>query len=466
MNSPLPKCLHPVAGRPILYRIVQALQGAGIRHIRVVVGHGESLVRQVVEPLGCICMKQELPRGTADAVIAADPSTMDGGVIVLNGDHPLIDSKDIFHILEKFQAQKTALSVATCELKKPGAFGRIVRHHREFHSIVEVKDASVETKKIKEVNTGIYVTQAKILSEYLPQISPQQSSTQKVSLQNAQGELYLTHVVSLMKEAGLLLGTIAVSPRVACGVNTQRELAKATKSLFQRILQKHLLHGVVIVDPKATYIEEGVEIGAGTVIYPGVYIKGPTRIGKYCVLEPHGFVINSHIGDNVQIKAGCYFESVQVKSRSVIGPYARLRPETKIGHGAKIGNFVEMKNVEFGRGAQASHLTYLGDATVGEGTNIGCGTITCNYATDKKKYRTIIGKNVFVGSDTQFVAPVTVGDNAYVGSGSTITKDIPEGALGLSRSQQTIKKDYKPPCPPAPSKPLASDKLRAPNKVE
>ena len=437
MKSPLPKVLHPVAGIPMLYRMIKSLQKAGAREIRVVVNYGEKMVRQVVEPLGVVCMKQEEPRGTGDAVVAAKPETMTGEILILNGDHPLITSDDITKIVQSFREddkKQTDLCVVTSELKKPGDLGRIVRHHGKLCAIAEVRESSEKIQKIKEVNTGIYITRAEILQKYLPKIKPN----------NKKGEYYLTDIVSLSKEAGGNLGTINASPRVAFGVNNQVELSQATHLVFKKVAKKHLDNGVVIIDPKTTYIEESVEIGSGTVIYPGVYIKGHTRIGSYCVLEPHCFLLNSQIDDSVQIRSGCYFEEVKVKSKAVIGPYARLRPQTTIGNGAKVGNFVEMKEVDFGDGAKASHLTYLGNAIIGEETNIGCGTITCNYAADKKKYVTKIGKNVFVGSDTQFVAPVSVGDHSYVGSGSTITKDIPSGALGVSRSQQIIKEGYTP----------------------
>ena len=434
MKSPLPKGLHPVAGVPMLYRVIRSLQVTGIDEIRVVVGYGEKLIRQVVEPLGVACMRQEQQRGTGDAVAAARPETMKGNVVIVNGDHPLIRAEDIKELTQVFCREERDFSVVTCQLKKPGSLGRIVRNSHQLCAIVEVSEASAEIQKIREVNTGMYITSGEILKEYLP----------KIQSNNRQNEYYLTDMVSLLQEAGLNLGTIQSPPRVAFGVNSQEELARATGLVFKKMVKEHLKNGVVIIDPKTTYIEESVEIGSGTVIYPGTYLKGRTKIGNYCVIESHCFLLNSQVADSVEIRMGCYFESVEVKSKAVIGPYARLRPQTRIGSGARVGNFVEMKKVEFGDRAKASHLTYLGDAIVGEETNIGCGTITCNYAADKKKYMTKIGKNVFVGSDTQFVAPVNVGDHSYVGSGSTITEDIPSGALGLSRSRQVIKENYTP----------------------
>ena len=433
MRSPLPKGLHPVAGVPMLCRVIQSVKAAGASEVRVVVGYGEKMIRQIVEPMGVVCMKQQQPLGTGDAVLAAQPQTLSGDVLIINGDHPLVEGEDIVEILQAFRCQKTDLSVGTCLLKKPGCFGRVVRHSHQLQAIVESKEASKEVKKIKEVNTGIYVTSGEILSQYLPQLKPLEEK-----------EYCLTDLISLLRENNHKMGTIPTSPRVAFGVNTQRELAQATKRVFKKVLKKHLKNGVVVIDPKTVCIEESVEIGSGTVIYPGVCIKGPTSVGNYCVIEPHCFLLNSIIGDSVQIKAGCYFESVSVKTKAVIGPYARLRPETTIGQGATVGNFVEMKKVSFGDGAKASHLTYLGDAVVGEETNVGCGTITCNYGVDKKKHLTQLGKGVFIGSGTQLVAPVNVGDHSYVGAGSVITKDIPERSLSVSRSRQIVKRNYSP----------------------
>jgi bifunctional UDP-N-acetylglucosamine pyrophosphorylase/glucosamine-1-phosphate N-acetyltransferase len=213
---------------------------------------------------------------------------------------------------------------------------------------------------------------------------------------------------------------------------------------YKRKAERLLESGVMMVQPDQVFIEDSVAVGPGTILYPGVFLRGNTKIGGMCVIEPGCMITDAQIADNVHMKAGCYVDGAKVSSNVVMGPYAHLRPETEIGEDCKVGNFVEMKKVKFGKGAKASHLTYLGDAEIGEGTNIGCGTITCNYAADHKKYKTTIGKNVFVGSDTQFVAPVTIGDNSVIGSGSTITKDVPAGALAVARGRQTNLENYKP----------------------
>lgn len=432
MKSPLPKVLHPVAGWPMISRSIHALNEAGTNNIRVVVGHGELLVRQVIEPLGASAFLQVEQLGTGHAVQCAEPHSLQGTVLIMNGDHPLIEAEDIKFLIKEFVNSQKKLAVVTAKVKKPGNFGRIVRHHNQLKAIVEAKDASHDTLKINEINTGMYLIEAEFLNQLLPQLKNN----------NSQKEFYLTDIISLAVEAGEQVGTLLTSAYVAFGVNSQLELATATKYVYRRKVKKLMESGVVILDPKNTYIEDDVIIGSGTIIYPGNFIRSGTKIGEMCIIEPHCFMYKTQIANSVHIKSHCYFEEVKISSKASIGPFARLRTGTKIGKDAKVGNFVEMKMVDFKNGAKASHLTYLGDAVIGEQTNIGCGTITCNYAVDKKKYVTKIGKDVFVGSDTQFVAPIEIGDGAIIASGSTITKNVPAGALAVARSRQIIKENY------------------------
>ena len=432
MKSSLPKVLHPVAGLPMISRIVTQARVAGAKDVRVVLGYGEALVRQIIEPLGAHGFKQIEQRGTADAVRAAQPETLEGPVMILNGDHPLIEASDLRRLVEDFSNSAKGISLVTATLKKPGSFGRIIRQGGDVKAIVEAKDASSDTLKIREVNTGIYMLDAKLLNRFLPMIKND----------NAQGEYYLTDIIRLAIEEKLPISPVRLGAHVAVGVNSQLDLAKASKKAYLRKAQRLMDEGVVMIDPATNYIDEQVEIGASTVIYPGVFVRGGSRIGSFCVLEPNVFINTSVLEDGVQILAGSHLEGCVVRSKAVVGPYARIRPDTDIGSEAKVGNFVEMKKVKFGAGAKASHLTYLGDAEIGENTNIGCGTITCNYAVDHKKYKTKIGKNVFVGSDTQFVAPIEIGDDAIIGSGSTITKNVPAGALAVARGKQFIKENF------------------------
>lgn len=432
MMSPLPKVLHPVAGKPMLANVVEACRGAGVTDVRLVVGHGLNLVKTVVEPWGVQIHVQAQQLGTADAVKSAQPDTIEGSVIILNGDHPLIESADIQHFIKEFESTKLDLAVVTAELNHPREFGRIVRHRGALAAIVEAKDASVETLKIREVNTGIYLVSADVLSEFLPQIKNQ----------NSKLEFYLTDLISICLENQMKVSAIKGNKKVAVGVNNQQELARASRLVFRRKAAKLMESGVLMMDPMTAYIEESVEVSPGTVIHPNVYLRGKTKVGAFTSIEPGCYIVDSVIGESVQLKAYTYLENTQIHTKASVGPFARLRPETEIGQDAHVGNFVEMKKTKFGKKSKAGHLTYLGDAEIGDDVNIGCGTITCNYSPDRKKYKTKIGKGVFVGSDTQFVAPITVGDHAVIGSGSTITKDVPERALAVARGRQVVKENY------------------------
>ena len=432
MKSPLPKVLHPVAGRPMIEKVIQASKQAGAAEVRVIVGHGQALVRQVVEPMGVSCYAQDEQLGTAHAVRCAKPETIEGDVVIMNGDHPLIEGVDVKDFVRIFRDEKCDLAVVTAVVKAPGEFGRIVRNRGELMAIVEAKDASADTLKINEINTGIYIAKASILAEYLPQIKNN----------NAKKEFYITDLISMCIQDKCKVQAIRSTPKVAVGVNNQVELAKATRLLFKRKALRLMEEGVLMIDPRTVYVEESVEIGAGTVLYPNVFLRGKTKIGSFTVIESNCFVSDSQVGDSVQLRGGTYLEGAKLHNKVSAGPYARLRPETEIFEEAHVGNFVEMKKVKFGKKSKAGHLTYLGDAEVGEEVNIGCGTITCNYAADKKKYKTKIGNRVFVGSDTQFIAPIEVGDDAVIGSGSTITKNVPANALAVARGKQFVKENY------------------------
>lgn len=433
MKSPLPKVLHPVSGKPMIARIIQTCRQADINEIRVVVGHGQSLVKSVLEPLEVKSYVQAQQLGTADAVKAADIQSLLGEVIIMNGDHPLIKPEDLRNFLSDFREQKLDVAVVTVELENPASFGRIVRRQGQLVSIVEAKDASHDTLAIKEINTGIYIAQAEVLKKYIPLIQNQ----------NTQKEFYLTDLIDLALSNHLKVQALLTkNADVAHGVNTQIELAQATQKAFRLHSERLMNAGVIMIDPATTYIEDTVVIGAGSVIYPGAYLRGQTAIGAFTVIEPNCLITDSIIGESVHIKAGSYIEKVIIKNKAAIGPYARLRPDTVIGESAQVGNFVEMKKVNFGAKSKASHLSYLGDAEIGEEVNIGCGTITCNYAADKKKYKTVIGDRVFVGSDTQLIAPVTVESDSIIASGTTVTKNVPAGSLALSRTPQVNKEGY------------------------
>lgn len=432
MKSTLPKVLHPVAGRPMIEHVIEACHGANLSNIRLVAGYGLTMVKPVVEPFGVQVFVQAQQRGTADAVKAAQPDTLEGNVLILCGDHPLIEASDLFAMQEEFAKSKLDLMVVTAKVKNPGSFGRIVRRGGDLVAIIEAKDASSETLKINEINTGMYMMKADLLHEELS----------RIQASNAQNEYYLTDVVSLSLEAGWKVGGFVGDERMAFGVNSQEELSKASRRKYQLKIKQLMEEGVIALDAKTTFIESNVMIAPGAVIYPNVMIRGKTSIGSFSSIEPNSYIVDSVIEDGVQIRAGSYLEEVKISKGATIGPYARLRPQTEIGEGAHVGNFVEMKKTKFGAKSKAGHLTYLGDAEIGNDVNIGCGTITCNYAANKQKYKTVIGDRTFVGSDTQFVAPVNVGSDAVIGSGSTITKDVPDRALAVARGRQIVKENY------------------------
>ncbi|MBC7741689.1 MAG: bifunctional UDP-N-acetylglucosamine diphosphorylase/glucosamine-1-phosphate N-acetyltransferase GlmU [Bdellovibrionaceae bacterium] len=434
MKSALPKVLHPVAGRPMIVRIVDSCRKADVTDIRIVVGHGQNLVKTVLEPLAIQTYVQKEQLGTADAVKAADLNSLEGTVLIMNGDHPLISAQDIKNFMSDFREQKLDLAVVTVELKNPAEFGRAVRNsNKQLVSIVEAKDASADTLKIKEVATGIYIAKAEVLQKLIP----------KIKNENSKKEYYLPDLIELAFTSNLKVQAIlSENADVSHGVNTQAELARATKKVFIRHAEKLMEAGVILIDPATTYVEDSVLVGQGSVLYPNVFLRGKSAIGAFTVIESNCMLSDSIIGDSVQVKAGSYIDQVIIKNNASVGPYARLRPETIIGESAHVGNFVEMKKVQFGNKSKAGHLTYLGDAEIGEDVNIGCGTITCNYAADKKKYKTIIGDRVFVGSDSQFIAPVTVESDSIIASGTTVTKTVPSGSLALSRSPQVNKEGY------------------------
>ncbi len=440
MKSPLPKVLHPVAGQPMILRSIQAARLAGATEIRLIVGHGQSLVRNVVESTGVVCFEQKEQLGTAHAIRSAQIEDLEGDVLIMNGDHPLVEATDLKNILDNFKELQVDLAVVTAIVKKPGELGRVIRQKEQLKAIVEARDASSETLNIREINTGFYVVKADLLKELLPLIQND----------NSKGEYYLTDLIKLALDKSYRVEGLRCNARIAHGVNTQVELAKATRYIFKQKAKKLMEEGVLILDPGSVYIEESVQVAAGTVIYPNVFLRGRTDIGAFCVLEPQVFISDCRVGQSVQVKQGSYLEKSEIHNQCSVGPYARLRPETVLKEEAHIGNFVELKKTVMGRKSKAGHLAYLGDAEIGEECNIGCGAITVNYAADRKKYKTKIGNRVFVGSDVQLIAPVEIGDDAILGAGSVITKPVPAKALAVARGKQFIKENYVP-SSPAPS---------------
>ncbi len=415
MKSKIPKMLHPVCGLPILFHILDALAESGIKKRIVVIGHeGERVMAQIQKRYGDSIefAWQREQKGTGHAVKMAGELLKNhvGPVLVLPGDAPLLSAEVLSQLLDGHTGGVTLL---TAILDDPAAYGRIIRDsENNVKAIVEFKDASPEQREIKEINAAVYAFDTPALLSALGEITPA----------NAQGEYYLTDAIGIFREKNLpVRAVISPDPDVTLGVNTRVELAELNQKMRAKILKKHMLDGVTILDPLTTYIDASVTIGPDTTILPGVHLWGNTTIGSDCRIGPSVVIEDSVVGDG-----------------SKVGPFAQLRPGTVLGKNVKIGNFVETKNANLGDNVSAGHLTYLGDASVGAGTNVGAGTITCNYD-GWDKHQTTIGKNVFLGSHTTLVAPVTVQDGAATAAGSVITQEVSSGALAIARSRQENK---------------------------
>ncbi len=434
MNSALPKVVHPVCGVAMVLWPVAAAQVSGAGKIVVVVGP-ESPVPELL-PNGVEVAVQREPKGTGDAVrAAADAVAASDHVIILSGDVPLVDAELVTDLLNHHRESEAAATVCTAWLDDPSGYGRIVRDAGgAVQRIAETKsegDASPEELAIDEVNSGIYVFERAALYDALD----------KVTAENAQGEYYLPDVLPVLLEHGLRVETLELEdPELMLGVNDRVDLARVQAVWNRRIVEHHQRDGVTIVDPGSTWIDGDVQIGADTVIEPGTYLRGETRIGADCVVGPQTTITDSELHDGARAVHSYLVECV-VGRGATVGPFAYLRPGAQLGEGAKAGTFVEIKNSQIGAGAKVPHLSYVGDADVGEGTNLGAGTITANYD-GFKKHRTTIGAGVRGGVHTSFVAPVSVGDGAYTAAGSVITKDVPADALAVARARQSVVEGY------------------------
>lgn len=435
MKSATPKVLHPVAGRPIIDSIVLAArEGCGVTKTIAIVGHAAEQVQNHLTNRWGETMRfavQEPQHGTGHAIMQAAPllSDFDGDVLTLAGDTPLVSADVLRRLLEHHRATGATATALTTMLDDPAAYGRILRaEHGGVTGIVEARDATEEQLAIREINASIYVFRARPLFRALSELRPE----------NAQGEYYLTDVIALLASEGARVeAVVSPDPAVVMGVNTRVELAEAGEILRARKLRALMLDGVTVVDPRNTYVDLEVTVGRDTVLHPGTILQGATTIGANCAVGPFSQVVDSTFGDGVH-----FVQSVAVLSELEdgvhVGPFASLRPGTLLKSSARAGSFVEIKNSTLGEGAKVAHLSYIGDAAVGGGANIGGGTITCNYD-GKVKHPTTIGENTFIGSNNTLVAPVTVGDGAYTAAGSVITEDVPPDALALGRARQVIK---------------------------
>ena len=428
MKSDTIKILHRAAGRPIIDYVLDLASEISDRPPVMVVGHQRDAVQQAVGTRARFAV-QEPQLGTGHAVLQALPLCSQARVLILSGDVPLTRPETLARLLDEHARAKNGLTVLTMRVVGENPYGRIVRDaDGSVSRIVEVRDASDREKMIDEVNAGIYVFEREHLAANL----------EKLSTNNAQGEYYLTDLVGTLRGGGHRVGAVVADQWVeAIGVNSRAELAMVETLIQQRVISRLMDEGVTFRNPNTVVIDSTVSIGRDTVIYPFVTLEGKTQIASRCVIEPGVHLINVTAGENVHLKTGTVAEDAIIEDDAAVGPYAHLRPGTKLGRRVKVGNFVETKKAVFGDGAKASHLSYIGDAEVGADVNIGAGTITCNYD-GVNKHKTTIEDGVFIGSDSQLVAPVRIGKGAYVGAGSTITKDVPPDALALSRTPQRV----------------------------
>lgn len=432
MKSELPKVIHKVNGIPMVKKILNELDALQTEENILILGHKKEVVLEELGDVKYVVQEEQL--GTGHAIMQAKEllQDYDGDVMILCGDTPLLRHETLKRMYEAHKESGASTTILTSIYENPFGYGRIVKNGNNVVAIVEEKEADEETKKIKEVNAGVYCCNSKELFEALG----------KVTNNNEKGEYYLTDIVSIQVNEGKTIGSFVLEDNEEIlGVNSKVELAQASKVLRERKNTSLMEDGVILIDPSAVYIEETVKIGKDTVIYPGAVIQGNTEIGENCEIIGATRIIDSKLGNDIRIESSVIEESI-LEDKVTMGPFAHLRPKSHLKEKVHIGNFVEIKKSTLERGVKAGHLTYLGNATVGKDTNIGAGTITCNYD-GVNKFDTVIGENVFIGSDTMLVAPVTIGDKAITGAGSVITKDVAPKALAVERSKQIIKFEWR-----------------------
>ncbi|MGI6588131.1 MAG: bifunctional UDP-N-acetylglucosamine diphosphorylase/glucosamine-1-phosphate N-acetyltransferase GlmU [Peptococcia bacterium] len=433
MKSKEPKVLHQVAGVPMVAHVLAALQQVGVEDVIIVLGHqGEKVQKALGQGYRYVYQQEQL--GTGHALLQALPLLQEysgGNCLVLCGDTPLLSGKTLQKLKARHLQTGAKATVLTAMLVDPSGYGRIIKGVEGIKKIVEEKDASTEEKKVKEINTGAYCFDLDSVKEGLKKLTPA----------NAQGEYYLTDLIKFLVDRNERVETFVLeNSHEALGVNNRLQLAEAEAYWRRKILKEQMLQGVTIIDPEHTYVGKMVKIGQDTILYPGVILEGATTIGENCQIGPYTRIVDSFVGADCSINNSFLLES-KVGRGCIIGPYSYLRPGTELVEKVKIGDFVEVKNSFVGRNSKIPHLSYVGDSVLGEAVNIGAGTITCNYDGEKKN-QTIIGDRVFVGSNTNLVAPIKVGSGAYIGAGSTVTKNIPAGALAIARGKQRNLEDW------------------------
>jgi bifunctional UDP-N-acetylglucosamine pyrophosphorylase/glucosamine-1-phosphate N-acetyltransferase len=438
LNSRRPKVLHEIGGKPLLGHVMAAaLQVVAPADIYVVVGHQAERVKAAVAATGVRFVDQAEQRGTGHAIqCAREVIAGYQNILVLSGDVPLIRPETIKAVWDFHQKEHAAMTILTAAPEDPTGYGRVLRRANDSHcveAIIEQKALTPDQQQnLAEINSGIYAFQTAPLLAYLD----------RLTANNAHGELYLTDMAGLLVAAGeRVVAVKAASAAEVLGANTIAELVALDATLRAATASRLMAAGITIFRPETCVIDAEVEVAPDTVIEPFVQLLGTTRIGSDCLIRSYSVIENCTLGDAVLIRQSCVLEGSALANGAQIGPFAHLRPGTEIGEGAHVGNFVETKKAKLGKGVKAGHLTYLGDAEIGEGTNIGAGVITCNYD-GVHKHPTRIGKGVFVGSDSTLVAPVTLEDGAYVGAGSCITRNVPAGALAVGRAREFIKEGW------------------------
>lgn len=436
LKSRHPKVLHRVGGKALLEHVIAAASRVvAPSDIYVIIGHEAGAVRAAVQQTGVNFVLQAEQRGTGHAImVARDSLKRYGSFLVLSGDVPLIRTQTIERVRNFHIGQKAAMTILSAEPDDPTGYGRIV--HRgsgeEVSAIVEHKSASPEQRKIREINSGIYAFESGSVFAHLDELKTD----------NPHGEYYLTDMASILVGSGArVVAVIADDANEVLGANTRAEMSQLDSFLRARKCAELMDSGVTIYKPETCLIDSDVSVGPDTVIDPFVQLMGTTKIGSECHVQSYSVIENCELGDNVLVRHGCILRDSTVANGALLGPYSHLRPQSEIGEGAHVGNFVETKKTKLGKGAKANHLTYLGDAVIGAGVNVGAGTITCNYD-GVNKHQTVIGDGAFIGSDTTLVAPVKVGRGAYVGAASCLTEDVPDDALAVARGRQVNKEGW------------------------
>jgi len=437
LKSQLPKVLHEVGGKALLEHVIRAaVRIVPARDVYAIIGHEAERVRAATQHTGVNFVLQADQRGTGHALMVAREALAEyEHVIVLSGDAPLITPETIGQLRDFHRSERAAMTLLSADLENPTGYGRVLRKNAssaEVMAVVEEKSASAAQKKIHEINSGFYVFSVKELY----------GNIGRLSTANPHGEYYLTDMAEVLRRAGRrVVAWKTANASEVLGGNTRAELADIDEKMRFAKCRQLMADGVTVFYPATCVIDAEVHIAPDSVIEPYVQLLGKTRIGTGCRVRSYSVIRDCEIGDGVVVRTGCVMEEARISEGAVIGPYSHLRPGSEISEGAHVGNFVETKKIKLGKGSKANHLTYLGDAEIGAGVNIGAGTITCNYD-GVNKHRTVIGDGVFVGSDSTLVAPVRLGNGAYVGAGSCITQDVPDDALAIGRARQIVKEGW------------------------